>query len=233
MLWYNYNIIINIEFSCTLSALEKYLEMTNYLRQYILYYTAIIRPLQKRKMRLNHSLQKSWAEQKINNRQIAQEIKNVEDNICKSLTDRTAIKELTLSELNSFHQLQGLFLKLTILIHYDLKCQLYADMNALKEFSFRAHIYYIKESHDSTSNQKSMKSILFLNKTLTNAETHYWLTELEVADLIWLVQKICHMLKSAKKLTIVYTDHSVTLDIVCQSSLTLTTSIDKINLWLI
>ena len=41
------------------------------------------------------------------------------------------------------------------------------------------------------------------------------------------------MLKSAEKLTIVYTDHFITLDIVCQFSLTLITSIDKINLQLV
>ena len=41
------------------------------------------------------------------------------------------------------------------------------------------------------------------------------------------------MLESAEKLTIVYTDHSATLGIVCQSSLTLTTLIDKMNLQLV
>ena len=41
------------------------------------------------------------------------------------------------------------------------------------------------------------------------------------------------MLKSAEKLTIIYTDHSVTLNIVHQLSLTSMTSIDKINLQLI
>ena len=41
------------------------------------------------------------------------------------------------------------------------------------------------------------------------------------------------MLKSAKKLTIVYTDHFITLDIVCQLSLTSITSINKMNLQLI
>ena len=50
--------IVNIEFSHTLFTLEKYLGMTDYLRQYILYYTVIIRSLQKQKMQLNHSLQK-------------------------------------------------------------------------------------------------------------------------------------------------------------------------------
>ena len=41
------------------------------------------------------------------------------------------------------------------------------------------------------------------------------------------------MLESAEKLTIVYTDHSTTLDIVQQSSLTSTVSIDKLNLQLV
>ena len=40
-------VIVNIEFPQTLSTLEKYLSMISYLRQYILYYTAIIKPLQK------------------------------------------------------------------------------------------------------------------------------------------------------------------------------------------
>ena len=78
-----------------------------------------------------------------------------------------------------------------------------------------------------------MELILFLSKTLANTETQYWLTELEVTDLIWLVQKIHHMLKSAERLTIVYTDHSVTLSIVHQFSLTLTIFIDKMNLQLV
>ena len=50
--------IININFLCTLSTLKKYLDMTDYLHQYIPYYTAIIRSLQKRKTQLNHELQK-------------------------------------------------------------------------------------------------------------------------------------------------------------------------------
>ena len=185
--------------------------MTDYLHQYIPYYTAIIRSLQKRKTQLNHDLQKLWAERRSNNEKIS----NIKGNAHKLIADRTAIEESIFSELDSFHQLQSLFSKLIILIHYNLKCQLYTDMNTLKEFSFRAHVYHIKKSHSFTTDQKSMKLILFLNKVLANAETQYWLTELEVTDLIWLVQKIYHMLKSAEKLTIVYTDHSAILDIVC------------------
>ena len=89
------------------------------------------------------------------------------------MTDWTAIEKFTLSELDSFHQLQGFFSKLIILIHYDLKHQLYTDINTSKKFSFKAHVYHIKESHSSISDQKSMKLILFLNKALANAEIWY------------------------------------------------------------
>lgn len=149
------------------------------------------------------------------------------------MTDRIAIDEPTSSELNSFHQLQGLFFRLTILIYYNLKCQLYTDMNASKEFRFRVHIYHMKENHGLTSGQKSMKLILFLSKALVNAETHYWSTELKVTDLVWLVWKIHHMLKSAEKLMIIYTDHFTTLNIVQQFSLTSITFINKMNLQLV
>ena len=203
--------------------------MISYLHQYILYYTVIIRPLQKRKTQLNHCLQKLWVKRRLNDEKIS----NIKDNICKLMISRTVIEKLTLSELDSFHQLQSLFFKSIILIHYDLKCQLYADINTSKEFSFEAHIYHMKKSHSFIFSQKSMKSILFLNKTLANTETQYWLTELEVIDLIWLVQKIHHMLKSAENSTIVYTDYFITLNIVCQFSWISTTLIDKINLQLV
>ena len=174
-------VIVNIEFLCTLSALEKYLGMISYLCQYISYYAAIIRSLQKRKIRLNHDLQKLWAEQKLNKKVTHN---NVEGNALKLMTDRTSIEELIFSELDSFYQLQSLFFRLTILIYYNLKCQLYTDMNTSKEFSFEAHIYHMKKSHSFILSQKYMKLILFLSKTLANTETQYWLTELEVTDLV-------------------------------------------------
>ena len=64
------------------------------------------------------------------------------------MTDKISIEKSISSELDSFHQLQSLFSKLTILIHYNLKCQLYTDMNTFKEFNFRAYVYHIKKNHD-------------------------------------------------------------------------------------
>lgn len=46
-------IITNLKFLHTLTQLKKYLEMTEYLWQYILHYVTIIKPLQLRKILLN------------------------------------------------------------------------------------------------------------------------------------------------------------------------------------
>lgn len=77
-----------------------------------------------------------------------------------------------------------------------------------------------------------MKSILFLSWLLTNAETHYWPTELEVTDIVWVVKKVCHMIEITELTTIIYTDHSAVVSIVQQFSLN-TTAVEMLNLWLV
>ena len=58
--------------------------------------------------------------------------------------------------------------------------------------------------------QKSQQPILFLSRLLTEAETRYWPTELEVAGLVWVVKRIRHMLEATlKPTTIIYTDHLI------------------------
>ena len=131
-----------------------------------------------------------------------------------------------------------MFFRSIILAHFNLIWQLYIDLNALKEFEFRAHVYHcwsdeeVKAESASDKKQKNVKSIYFLSRLLADAETRYWLTELKIADLVWVVQKICHMIESVIKVTIIYTDHSVTVNIVHQSSLSMT-STEKMNLHLI
>ena len=80
--------------------------------------------------------------------------------------------------------------------------------------------------------QKDVQPILFLSKLLTDAETRYWPTELEVAALVWAIRKVRHLVEAADLPTIVYTDHSATTQIVKQTSLN-TTSVEKLNLRLI
>lgn len=75
--------------------------------------------------------------------------------------------------------------------------------------------------------------ILFLSRTLNSAEWNYWSTKLKVADLVWVIRKIRHMMKSTlRSLTIIYIDHAVAVTIAKQTSL-ITVNTDKLNLRLI
>lgn len=174
-------IITSFEFSCILTQLKKYFEMTNYLKQYILHYTAIIKSLQLCKTLLNQHLQQDHDKNAVSNK-----------SKWKRLTDHISIVKLTLKELNVFHHLQILFSRFTIFSHFNSKHQLYIDLDVLKKFDFNIHIYHDKFKTNLTSlfSQKETEPILFLNCLLSDIKTQYWSTELEITDIVWMVKKM-------------------------------------------
>lgn len=213
--------ISQLAFPNTLSQLEKYLGMTGYLRQYVPYYAAIVKPLQLRKTLLGKSV-----------------TKGAEGTARKKQAGRLRITVLSPKELNAFDQLQKIFSSPSILYHFDQKRQLYVDLDASKESGFGAHIYHSKEPGQDkllteAPKQKSQQPILFLSRLLTEAESRYWPTELEVAGLVWVVKKIRYTIEATLlPTTIIYTNHSATVSIVKQTSLN-TVSTEKSNLRLI
>lgn len=151
----------------------------------------------------------------------------------------------TPKELNAFHQLQKLFASPSILHHFNEWRQLFIDLDASKEWGLGAVIYHIvddegQQGPSSTQagttdfpKQKSQQPILFLSRLLTEAETRYWPTELEIAGLVWVVKKVRYMIEATRKpTTIIYTDHSAAVSIVRQTSLN-TVSTEKLNLRLV
>lgn len=146
--------IQNLDFPTTLTKLEHYLGLTGYLRQYIPHYAAIVKPLQRRKTLLNRTI-------------------TVQGTARKRAAGRTGIAEPTPKELNAFHHLQRLFARPTLLAHFNLKRQLYINIDASKEFGFGAHVYHTKTDTESISGPKNTEPILFLSWLLTDAETRY------------------------------------------------------------
>ncbi len=150
--------IFRIRFPLSLSQLEKYLSLTDYLQQYILHYAAIIKSLQQQKIFLNQGLQ----------------AKETKENTRKQIIIIIRLSKSTLKKLNIFHHLQSLFSQPIILMHFLPKQQLYIDLNVFKEFSFEVHVYHTKEfTEDNTSKQKFMKPVLFLSRLLQDAKTQY------------------------------------------------------------
>ena len=224
-------VITSLEFSHTLLQLETYLGMMNYLQQYISSYAVIVKSLQLQKTLLNQCLWKKHT--------------SIRQNGQKWLTSHTNMTEPTSKELNTFHHLQMMFSRLTILSHFDFKHWLYIDLDVLKEFGFDTHIYHAKSDlmkstseselllwSVSSSSQKDTESILFLSCLLTDVKMWYWSTELKVADIVWVVKKVHHMIEVTEQFTIIYTDHFTTVFIVQQFSLNII-NIKKLNLCLI
>lgn len=98
-------------------------------------------------------------------------------------------------------------------------------------------IYHIKNEYAPRLLQRpnlfpprqAVEPIMFLCRLMSSAESRYWPTELEVADLVWVLGKIRHLIEFAKLPTIVYTDHGASLAVAKQISLA-TSSTDKLNL---
>ncbi len=209
--------IAGLCFSISLSQLEKYLDLTEYLQQYISKYATIVKPLQLWKTFLNQGLR----------------VKETKENARKRQVITIRLNESTFKKLNTFHHLQMLFFWSTMLVHFLSKHQLYVNLNAFKKFEFEAHVYHTKKAEkNKTPQQKFMKPILFLSQLLTDVKTHYWSMKLKVIKLIWVLKKTHHLIEAAEQSTIIYTDHTAAVKIECQFSLN-TTAVKKLNLRLV
>ena len=152
----------------------------------------------------------------------------------KSQSFRLELKKSTKIEWKSFTNLKNAFAIIRFLIHYDRTKTLYFDLNASKNWDFAAMIYHVVEVNDrSDFSRTNVQSIMFLSKLLNIVERNYWLIELEIAEIVWVVKKIRWMIDfTLTSSMIIYTDHSVAILISKQTTL-ITSNIDKLNLRLV
>ena len=133
--WYDHFIKINCSFvrhifSKTFKNLEIYLEFTDWLRQYISYYTQWIKLLQNRKTALLHE-----------NFTANQTIKNYSKKIL--------IFDVNKLEKKIFKFIQKNFDDFNFLHHQNFNQQLYVNLNASKWHRFDVMIYYMQNDHDN------------------------------------------------------------------------------------
>ena len=210
--------IANLQFPFSLKELETYLGMTGSLRHYVRDYTSKIEPLQDRK-----TLLLQGAPSKGSSR--------------RAFANRELLNEPSGAEVKAFQTIQQEFASPKFLYHFNKAKQLYVDVDASKERGIGAAVYHIhgEDTHVDLSKPPGptkVQPVLFLSRRLTPAETRYWPTELEIAGVVWVIRKIRHMIEAcpAEKPCVIYTDHSAAADIAKQSSLTTSTSTDRINL---
>jgi hypothetical protein len=207
--------IVKLSFLKTLKKLKKYLDMIEWLKDYVVYYAQKAESLQKRKTNL---LKKDSVKKKSR----------------KSFNLKTLVKNSSSIEINVYNQLQSDFNRARWLTHYHRTRQLYANVNASKK-EIDVMIYHLKKETNifkNSSSKRDVESILFLSKILFKAEFRYWSTKLKMIELIWTMKKIAHMIKSSKYSTIIYIDHDVSSIIIAIIKLSII-STNRLNMKLI
>ena len=81
----------------------------------------------------------------------------------------------------------------------------------------------------SSTFKKSLKSIFFFNRFLTLIEIKYWLIELKIADIVWVLKKIKHLIELFSIIIVIYIDYKIAFEIVKQITL-ITFFTNKLNL---
>jgi hypothetical protein len=196
--------------------LKTYLELTEWMREYVSNYVTVSQSLQDRKTLLLKS-------------------SSISESIRRKFFFFTRIFDLTEVERNVFFVIQIALSKSRFRVHFDNVKQLYEDVDASKEFEIEMMIYHVKNDEKNLSaysSRSKVESILFLSRQLKTVERNYWFTELEVVDIVFTIRKIRHMIEFFRKSIILFTDHESALDIIKQTSL-LTTFTDRLNLRLI
>jgi hypothetical protein len=173
-----------LKFSDNLTAFERYLDLTNYLRDKMYFFVDVIKSFQKLKINL---LKDSFKE-----------------NRRKEFINRTRII-FTNKKMIFFLLLQKNFIKITLLIHFDKIKWFWIDLDEFKEFDFEIIVFHVRKEFFKKiwSTKDDIQLIMFLNRLLTIAERNYWSTELETTNLIWVIKKIRHLIQSSKKSMII------------------------------
>ena len=117
--------IAKLSFSKILRQLEIYLNLIDWLRDYVSFYADVFKILQKRKIELLKSFFKI-------------------DNAKKTYSSRTRLDNASSLKIEFFRILQFLLFKLSYLIYHDSKRQTFVDFDVNKKFELNAMIYHVK-----------------------------------------------------------------------------------------
>ncbi len=209
-------VIVNLVFLYTLKKLKIYVDLIDHLRVYVFWYAQVSLSLQQRKILL---LKDSLIKEKSR----------------KIFSKKIILHNLIAAKLVSYEHLQSIFRDKKFLHHCRLFRKLFIDVDSFKKREMRIMIFHVKDdfAQEVVFNRSNIELIMFLSKILTFVETRYWLIELEMIDIVWVMKKVRHLIETSQVfLTVIFIDHAFAFDIVKQTSLNITNS-DKLNLRLI
>ena len=164
-----FRVIKYLTYPETLGALEYYLGLTGYLRNYIYFYAQLATPLPALKTSLLCDTlvsRQQW----------------------RAYASKTKLGSPTLQEHSSFQSIKEALSHPSTLIHHDPNKTLWIDLDAFKQFEFGAVVFHTSTDENLSqgrwSSNSSVKPLLFFSRLLIAAKKNYWPTELEIAGFV-------------------------------------------------
>ena len=87
---------------------------------------------------------------------------------------KTQLTTITIVELKSYRQLQKVFRKIILFVHYDSIKSLYIDVNVFKRRNIKMIIYHLKFKINFNNFKRfEIEFIMFLNRIFTSTKKLY------------------------------------------------------------
>jgi hypothetical protein len=216
--------IASMRFPEYLHQLELFIGLSGYYRHFIARYAAIIDPLQSLKTKMLKGADR----------------KNKRER--QAFTKSKRLDNPTEAETISFQAVKDALCSKTVLIHHDGNLPLLIDVDSSID-GYAAAVHQIPQAAmekenltidaiiSGKYNRKLERPITYISKQLNKHEIHYWPTELEIAGIVWTIQKLRHLIEGIGP-TMLYTDHKPAADILSSTTLKTSSSV-RMNLRLI
>ena len=216
--------ISKIPFPKTLCDLEHFLGLANYYRTFVGRYAGITDPLQNLKTQLLRGSPRKGRQR-------------------DTYTRTKLINNPTQLEIASFEETKRILCSPNALTHHDPTLPLLYYVDSCKEWGYAVAIYQVprklmeengltvEDIVNGNYDRQLEHPVMYLSKQLNKHEQHYWSTELEIAGIVWAVQKTWHLIEGNNCVKL-YTDHKSAEDIPNSTTLKSTSTVRQ-NLRLI
>ena len=216
--------ISKIPFPKTLRDLEHFMGLANYYRTFVGRYAGITDPLQNLKTRLLRGSPRKGRQR-------------------DTYTRTKLVKDPTPLEIASFEETKRILCSPNALTHHDPTLPLLYYVDSCKEWGYAVAIHQVprklmeengltvEDIVNGNYDRQLEHPVMYLSKQLNKHEQHYWSTELEIAGIVWAVQKTRHLVEGNNCVKL-YTDHKSAEDILNSTTLKSTSTVRQ-NLRLI
>jgi Reverse transcriptase (RNA-dependent DNA polymerase)/RNase H-like domain found in reverse transcriptase len=198
--------IASMRFPDYLHELELFIGLSGYYRHFIARYAAIIEPLQRLKTQLlKGAVRKNKRQRSV-------------------YTKSKKLGAPSEAQLHSFNAVKQALCSNTVLIHHNTNLPLLIDVDSSVGGGYAAAVHQVPKATMDKENlsledilngcysRKLERPVTYISKMLNKHEVHYWPTELEIAGIVWTIQKLRHLVEGMA-FTKIFTHHQAAADI--------------------